>query len=147
MKPINRLIRKVRAMERAIKPTIQKTVNTNKLEITNQVTKEQFFKGQDANNKTIIPSYAVTTQVMKRRKGQPFDRVTLRDSGDLYKSISVVAKKDSLIISTSTPYFTYLVDKYDSNTLLGLNDQFRAEFTKRKILPNIKSKFKQILSK
>lgn len=43
--------------------------------------------------------YATTTEKIKKEKGQPVDRVTLKDSGDFYDSFKIKADKRSFSIS------------------------------------------------
>lgn len=147
MKAINDLIKKVRAMERSINPTIRKTINSNKKAIRTQITERQWYLGVDADNEVIEPFYTPFTVELKNLAGQLSDRVTLRDTGALYRSITVKAHKETVSFDTNRPYFDKLQDKYDNNRLLGLNEGYINKFAKEEILPNIVDKFKQILSK
>ena len=145
MSVINRFEKKLKQLKDSINPTIQDTVNRTKPLLIDEQTNEQMYKGEDSNGKQFIPSYALSTKVTKRKKGQPFDRVTLKDSGDLYKSIKVVAKTNEMIISANVEYFKYLVTHYDQNTILGLQPDFLEKYTKQLILPNLKKKWKAII--
>jgi hypothetical protein len=147
MKAINNLIKKVRAMERSINPTIRKTINSNKKAIRTQITERQWYLGVDADNEVIEPFYTPFTVELKNLAGQLSDRVTLRDTGALYRSITVKAHKETVSFDTNSPYFDDLQDKYDNNRLLGLNEDYINKFAKEEILPNVVDKFKQILSK
>ena len=147
MSVVNRFTKKIKALEKAINPTIKKTIDSNKPLIIDQQTDEQLYEGKDSNNKDIKPSYALSTKIVKRKKQQPTDRVTLKDTGDLYKSIKVDAKTNELIISANVAYFKYLVTHYKSNKLLGLNDEFLEKFTKHKVLPNLEKTWKAIIKK
>lgn len=145
MSVFDELRNKAKSLKDTVNQEIRSTVDANKGLIKDEQIK-QFFAGQDANTKTIVPSYAVSTIIAKRKKNQPTNRVTLRDSGELYKSISVIAKKDTYEINTGVDYFKYLVTKYDQNELLGLQQQFKQDFTQRYIIPNISKRFREILS-
>ena len=147
MKAINNLIKKVKAMERSINPTIRKTINSNKKAIRTQITERQWYLGVDADNEVIEPFYTPFTVELKNLAGQLSDRVTLRDTGALYRSITVKAHKETVSFDTNRPYFDKLQDKYDNNRLLGLNEGYINKFAKEEILPNVIDKFKQILSK
>jgi hypothetical protein len=48
--------RKLRAMEKAINPTIQQTIDQNKGLIIDQQTDGQMYEGKDSNSKDLIPS-------------------------------------------------------------------------------------------
>jgi phage gpG-like protein len=147
MSVISRFTKKIKALEKAISPTIKKTVEQNKPLIIDQQTDEQLYEGKDADTKEIRPSYALSTKIIKRKKAQPTDRVTLKDSGDLYKSVKVDAKTNEMIISANVEYFKYLVAHYSGNKLLGLNEEFLEKFTKAKILPNLEKTWKAIIRK
>ncbi len=142
---IDRFNRTLEELQKAINPTIKETINQNKPLIIDQQTDGQMFEGKDANNKTLVPSYALSTKVIKRKKGQPTNRVTLKDTGDLYNSITIDAKTNEAIISANVEYFKYLVAHYDKNIILGLNEEFKEEFTKQKVLPNLANKWKAII--
>lgn len=51
--------------------------------------KLQLFQGIDADDLKIIPSYSAKTKKIKLAKGQPTDRVTLRDTGAFYAGIRI----------------------------------------------------------
>ena len=147
MSVVNRFTKKIKALEKAINPTIKKTIDSNKPLIIDQQTDEQLYEGKDSNNKDIKPNYALSTKIVKRKNQQPTDRVTLKDTGDLYKSIKVDAKINEFIISANVEYFKYLVVHYKSNKLLGLDDTFLEKFTKSKVLPNLEKTWKAIVKK
>ena len=46
--------------------------------------------------------YALSTERIKRATGLPFDRVTLYQEGDLYKSWDFIQKSDSFVLSANT---------------------------------------------
>jgi hypothetical protein len=150
MSVVSRFTRKIKALEKAINPTIKKTIDSNKNLIIGQQTDEQLYEGKDSEDKDIRPKYALSTKIIKtkyRSPSQPTDRVTLKDSGDLYKSIKVDTKTTEFIISANVEYFKYLVKHYSSNKLLGLDDDFLDKFTKKKILPNLEKTWKSIIKK
>lgn len=147
MSVVNRFKKKLTELEKAINPTIKKTIDSNKPLIIDQQTNEQLYEGKDSNDKNLQPSYALSTRIVKRRKGQPTSRVTLKDTGDLYKSIKVDAKTNEFIISANVEYFKYLVNHYSLNIILGLNHDFLDKFTKKKILPNLEKTWKGIIKK
>ena len=60
-------------------------------EIIEMNTEDQLFnKGVTIRNVKIVPSYADSTKKIKRRKGQPTNRVTTRDSGAYHRSFNVI---------------------------------------------------------
>jgi hypothetical protein len=145
MSIISRFERKLKELKASINPTIQETINRTKPLLIDEQTNGQMYKGEDSEGKQFVPSYALSTRVIKRKKGQPTNRVTLKDSGDLYKSIKIDAKTNDMIISANVEYFKYLVTHYDQNTILGLQPEFLEQYTKQVILKNLKRKWIQII--
>lgn len=80
-----------------------------------------FQSGKDGTGKPIVPKYAAATIKYKRQKGQPVNRVTLRDSGDFHRSFNVRFIDDQIIISANDPKTLALVEKYGED-ILGLDD-------------------------
>lgn len=54
------------------------------------VDEQLFNKGVTIRNVKIVPSYADSTKKIKRRKGQPVNRITTRDSGSYHRSFKVI---------------------------------------------------------
>jgi len=54
--------------------------------------REQLYEG-DGGDGPIEPPYTPLTRTIKARKGQPFNRVTLKDTGDFYRSIKLQGKR------------------------------------------------------
>lgn len=66
------------------------------------ITQKQLFeKGEDGNEKS-LGEYSPFTVEIKRAKGQPFDRITLNDSGDFYDSFEVVVRINEIVIIADT---------------------------------------------
>jgi hypothetical protein len=67
--------------------------------------------------------YALMTIAIKEAKGQPTDRVTLKDEGDFYRSWSVEATDDEFIISAKTlKEDGDLIDDWGED-IIGLTDE------------------------
>jgi hypothetical protein len=61
----------------------------------------QLFRGIDSQGQfldDIGGGYTTRTIQIKQRKGQPTDRVTLKDTGEFYKSFSVDVFRDEFVI-------------------------------------------------
>lgn len=83
----------------------------------------QLFAGKESSGGFIRPKYRANTVLIKRKKGQPTDRVTLKDTGDFYKGIFVDVRNVTYVID-STDYKTpMLVNKY-GKTIFGLGGVF-----------------------
>lgn len=147
--PPNRgVIRKVKAavkdIEDSIFPTL-KDVFTRYSDIIKEINTEQqlYDLGQDSKSKS-LGKYAESTKRIKIRKIQPIDRVTLKDTGDFYESIRIIAKDDELIIETSIEYAKYLTRKYGAD-ILGIQDMELLDFTKKYIFPELESNINEII--
>lgn len=76
----------------------------------------------------------------KLAKGQPIDRVTLKDTGDFYRSWRVFLDSNSDLEITNDPIkgSTDLLKEWGKN-VIGLTDESQSKFNDRvkEILPNI----------
>jgi hypothetical protein len=78
--------------------------------------------GEDSTGKS-LGKYTPFTISEKRKKGQPTDRVTLKDTGDFYSSFQVLPFKGGFIIDADPiKEDTNLFDRYGED-ILGLNDE------------------------
>ncbi len=103
--------------------------------ILDYLTNKQWFqKGQKLDGKIIKPAYSRITVSIKQKKGDPYDRVTLRDTGRLYNSIEIIAGDRAAIARISVPYFEGLQKKY-GDKILGIQDIFIVDFAENYVLP------------
>lgn len=84
-------------------------------------TQNQMFQGVSGQGVPIVPAYRAYTVRIKRMKGQPSNRVTLRDTGDFHRSVRAVFKDDEITMTATDPKTSDLEDKYGPD-ILGLND-------------------------
>lgn len=66
--------------------------------------------------------YAPYTIKVKREKGQPFDRVTLKDTGAFYRSFEVIFDPTGFYITASDAKTQDLMEKYGSE-IFGLTSE------------------------
>lgn len=83
---------------------------------------KQLNQGIDALGRPIRPPYTDYTVQKKLEKGQPFDRVTLRDTGDFYESVFIEVFKDSFLLDATDVKTKSLKRKY-GETILGLTQE------------------------
>lgn len=89
---ISRLTRIILALD--LDSTVYKITSKQKAKrlIIELNTNEQLFKGIDSTGRTLESiggGYAPLTIEIKKSKGQPYDRVTLKDTGEFYESFDV----------------------------------------------------------
>jgi len=85
---------------------------------------EQLFAGKNSRNRDIKPPYTRRTKRIKRAKGQPDDRVTLRDKHDFYDAIFVDIRAVTFVISSADWKTPKLIDKY-GKSIFGLGGVFK----------------------
>ena len=88
--------------------------------------RSQLFDGLDKEGKEIVNEqggkYSPTTIIIKKEKGQPTDRVTLRDTGDWQDAMFLEVKGNEILTDSSDWKTDELLKKYDRNmnTILGI---------------------------
>jgi len=87
---------------------------------------EQLNAGKKKGGGQIKPFYKPATITIKKKKGQPTDRVTLRDTGFFYDSIFLVVHKgnETFNVVSSDTKAPRLLDKY-GDSIFGLGGVFK----------------------
>lgn len=65
----------------------------------------------------VIGQYAPSTAARKKRKGLPYDRVVLFETGELYARTQVIPARREFIVRADVPYAKYLVQRYGDRIL------------------------------
>lgn len=105
--------------------------------------KEQMFAGKKRTGGDIRPFYKPATVRIKRKKGQPYDRVTLKDTGFFQSSIFFVVKEPVISITSSDVKSKHLEEKYGPN-IFGLGGVFKVGYI-QDLRPVLMSKVRQKL--
>jgi hypothetical protein len=93
-------------------------------------TEKQLFEGVNSLNielSTIGGGYSPTTIRIKESKGQPTDKVTLKDTSDFYKSFEVSISQGDLIIEADTIKAGQDLQERWGDDLLGLTEASKDE--------------------
>lgn len=100
-----------------------------------------FEKGINANGVSIesYAPYRPITKQIKLLKGQPTNRVTLRDTGDFHASFKITAGDNSFYIDASDLKLERLTVGYGED-ILGLTDENIDEFIWEYIYPMLLKK-------
>lgn len=88
----------------------------------------QLHRDGKTGNDVEIASYAPYSPVTikkKIRKGQPYDRVTLLDTGRFYESLSLDASPDGFRIVSGDPKSIDLIEKYGPDILKLSNENLK----------------------
>ena len=80
---------------------INQVIKKNEKKIVELNTKKQLYEAGIKNTGArITPPYAKSTIKQKRSKGQPTDRVTLRDKGGYHAGFFIIYEKDQITIES-----------------------------------------------
>lgn len=117
-------------------------------EIWADMNASQMYEGINAKDEPITldgtQGYAFSTVQRKERKGQPTDRVTLRDKGDLYAGLFAELTGNVIFTSTTVDYADDLEERTGKD-IFGLNEGNIKEFAIGPYLVSFLSFSKQLL--
>ena len=82
----------------------------------------QMYAGEEVDGLPIVPAYRPNTVAFKKMKGQPYDRVTLKDTGSFYRGVRYDVLDDAVVATSSDKKTVKLVEKYGEN-LFGINPE------------------------
>lgn len=88
--------------------------------------------------------YSPYTVRIKKEKEQPYDRVTLRDTGDFHRSFGVVFDPTSFYITATDSKTQMLVERYGER-IFGLTAENRKELTEKYVIPEVTKEIRQEL--
>lgn len=98
---LNNLKNRLRAFKPVLNQRALQVIASEEDTIIQMITEEQLFdRGEDGRGISIesYAPYALSTIKYKNRKNQPTDRVTLKDKGNFYKSLSLVLDEQGFYI-------------------------------------------------
>lgn len=104
----------------------------------------QLAEGLDSDGRAIGPEYAPLTVAIKQLKGQPTDRVTLRDEGNFYSGVVLRLDTGSFELVGTDEKTPALVEKY-GDEILGISDEHLAEFRTDYVRPELELKTRELL--
>jgi hypothetical protein len=87
---------------------------------------EQLFAGKTSAGGDISPFYKPATIAKKKKKGQPTDRVTLKDTGAFYNAVFVDVRQTTFVVDSADPKTEFLARRYKN--IFGLDGQFKAQY-------------------
>ncbi|MCC3156437.1 hypothetical protein LJ737_04265 [Hymenobacter sp. 15J16-1T3B] len=131
-------------LPRRLDAAVEATVRDN-AHVLEDMNTAQLAAGLDADGQPIGPEYAPLTVAIKQLKGQPTDRVTLRDEGDFYAGvISQLTGQQSFELVGTDPKTDELQYKY-GEAILGLTDAHVQEFTDDYVRPALEEEVRATL--
>jgi len=143
MLPFQALEKKLISLKNGGLNDIVKSLVVLEQDFAKDLNRSQLIDGQNIDTSNIEPAYSRTTVSIKKSKRQISDRVTLKDTGDFYKSFTLKTNNDSFVISATDSKTNKLQKKY-GNKILGLSEENKALFAerglKRQLIKLIKQK-------
>lgn len=115
--------------------------------ITSMIAENQLYGLGETGKRVPIASYApYATRTIKKkiRKGQPFDRVTLKDTGKFYESFIVVPGLKGFSVEAKDFKAKFLIPKY-GDTILRLSDDNLKRLLHEYIRPELVKRLKERL--
>lgn len=116
---------RLRAFKDNLPELLEKAIHEKEDVIIAAISNDQLYRrgvnGRDEKIMEYMP-YRPSTIRKKLKKGQPTTRVTLKDTGDFYKSMFVVFDSEGFYITSSDDKAKYLVKKY-GESIFRLTDK------------------------
>lgn len=92
--------------------------------------KKQLFTGLRSDDTPIVPPYTPGTVARKKKKKQPFNRVTLKDKENFYKGVLMDVRGEDYIMTSADSKTVDLEKKY-SKKILGLGSDAKQTWKKQ----------------
>lgn len=149
MNVIDKLLQRVETFNDNLKDGtyISEIIKENEAWICDMNTEDQLYeRGVNRVGVDIMDymPYTPKTIEIKEVKGQPTNRVTLRDEGDFHSSFKLIIDKDKLTITAEDWKTEFLMRKY-GRQILGLTDENAQELVNEYIYPDLLSKAREVL--
>lgn len=146
MERLQILIDKLKRFEEEIFSAIEKALRENEAIIVEMNSEDQLYEKGINREGVSIASFApyspITIQI-KREKGQPTNRVTLRDEGDFHYSFFIEFREDSFKIVADDWKTKQLIAGY-GETILGLTDENFKDLALNYVAPEIIKLLKEL---
>jgi hypothetical protein len=98
---------------------------------------EQMMSGKRSDGSDILPSYKDITIELKKMRGQPTDRVTLRDTGAFQAAIQTEVRGPEIITTSTDPKTEKLKKKYNTakGSIFGLGGKYKQRYIDEDLQP------------
>ena len=144
---IRNLAWRLRKFDEILGKELVNEIMSHEKEIIEAVVQNQLYE-RGINGKGVeimsYEPYRPRTIKNKKRKGQPYNRVTLKDTGEWYNSLRLVYDVDGFFITSTDEKNTYLKKKYGP-TILRLTNENLSMILNKYIRPNLKVKLEKYL--
>lgn len=144
LKNLNNRLRKFKSI---LSQELENIILDNESVIVEMITQQQLYEqgieGRGIEISSYAP-YAESTIRKKIKKGQPTNRVTLKDTGDFYKSLKIEFDDKGFYITSNDFKSPYLLKKYGL-TIFKLTDENLKTLINRYVRPALTVKLKEYL--
>ena len=120
-----------------------KVLDDNKQAYADENTRVLFNEGVDSQGNK-LPEYSETTKRIKAKKGQPTNRMTLKDTGDFHKGFFARISSGKMTISSKDDKTNELTERYGQD-IFGLQADDRRLVSREMVLPDLIKELKQRL--
>ena len=141
---LRNLIYRLRKYKNILDDELKGEIMRNKEVILKMITEEQLYnlgiEGRGIEISSYQP-YTANTIQRKRKKSQPYDRVTLKDTGKFYSSLDIQFDDSGFYVTSSDEKANILLKRY-GKTIFRLTDENLKVLLNDYIRPSLKEKFK-----
>ena len=144
---LSNLAYRLRKFDEILGKELVNVVLAHKEEILTAITQDQLYEqGINGAGVSIMSyqPYAPSTIKRKQKKGQPYNRVTLKDTGEWYKSLDLVYDVDGFYVYSTDDKNTYLKKRY-GDKILRLSNSNLNQVLRDTIRPHLARKLKEYL--
>lgn len=142
---IRNLVYRLRKFKDILNDELKNEIMKHEDVIIQMVVRDQLYdQGIEGRGISIMSyqPYTARTMQIKQRKGQPYDRVTLRDTGEFYSSLHVEFDDDGFYVTSTDDKAKYLLARY-GKTIFRLTNQNFTELLRNYIRPELRQKLKE----
>lgn len=144
---IRNLVYRLRRFKDILDEELRDEIMKHEDVIVQMVAQEQLYEeGIEGRGIEIMSyqPYTARTIKIKQKKGQPYDRVTLKDTGEFYSSLHVEFDDEGFYVTSTDDKAKYLLARY-GKTIFRLTNENFSELLRNYIRPSLKEKLKERL--
>lgn len=145
MNIVENIIYRLQEFEQSIESNIADIVRKYDYIIIDMNVQDQLYERGIDRNGNSLPEYLPITVRVKQTRGQPFDRTTLRDTGEFHRSWTIRIADTFFEIVPEDIKTELLVAKYGEE-IIGLTDENFNEFCWEYVYPELLQKLRDSLS-
>lgn len=144
---IRNLVYRLRKFKDILEEELRNEIMKHEDVIIEMIIRDQLYdQGIEGRGISIMSyqPYTARTIKIKQRKGQPYDRVTLKDTGEFYSSLHVEFDNNGFYVTSTDDKAKYLLAKY-GKTIFRLTNENFSELLRNYIRPSLREKLKQAI--